>query len=75
MVDASGRRSKLPSWLEEAGYQAPAETHVDSHIGYCMRLYELPEQARASLHCCDLSCAMAMQCMDERISVDTEYSA
>ena len=48
VVDASGRRSKLPSWLEEAGYQPPAETHVDSHIGYAMRLYELPEKARNS---------------------------
>ena len=45
VVDASGRRSKLPSWLKEAGYQPPAETHVDSHIGYAMRLYELPERA------------------------------
>ena len=45
VVDASGRRSKLPSWLEEAGYQPPEETHVDSHIGYSMRLFELPEKA------------------------------
>lgn len=45
IVDASGRRSKLPSWLEEAGYQQPAESHVDSHLGYAMRLYELPEKA------------------------------
>ena len=45
VVDASGRRSKLPSWLEDAGYERPAETHVDSHIGYSMRLYEIPEKA------------------------------
>ena len=44
VVDCSGRRSKLPSWLVEAGYQAPVETHVDSHIGYGMRLYQLPEK-------------------------------
>ena len=41
VVDASGRRSKLPSWLEEAGYQPPAESHVDSHMAYAMRLYAI----------------------------------
>lgn len=45
VVDASGRRSKLPGWLEAAGYERPAEAHVDSHIGYSMRLYEMPEKA------------------------------
>ncbi|CAL5222755.1 g5166 [Coccomyxa viridis] len=46
VVDASGRRSKLPGWLQEAGYQPPAESHVDSHLGYAMRLYELPDQEK-----------------------------
>ena len=45
VVDASGRRSKLPSWLEAAGYERPEEALVDSHIGYSMRLYEMPEKA------------------------------
>lgn len=61
VIDASGRRSKLPEWLEAAGYDAPEEAHVDSGIGYSMRLYEMPEKARhctpclmhlSSLYCC-----------------------
>lgn len=42
VVDASGRASKLPIWLQALGYEAPAESVVNSHLGYASRLYKLP---------------------------------
>lgn len=40
VVDASGRGSKLPTWLESLGYTAPAETKVNAFLGYSTRIYE-----------------------------------
>ena len=45
VVDASGRGSKAPAWLEALGYSAPAETAVNSDVGYATRIYEKPAQA------------------------------
>lgn len=39
IVDASGRGSRTPKWLEALGYDAPAETEVKVDIGYATRLY------------------------------------
>lgn len=46
VVDASGRGSRTPVWLEELGYEKPAETSVGIHIGYSSRLFEMPRGAR-----------------------------
>jgi 2-polyprenyl-6-methoxyphenol hydroxylase-like FAD-dependent oxidoreductase len=43
VVDASGRESKSPEWLQALGYEAPTESNVDAFIGYATRWYELPE--------------------------------
>ncbi len=42
VVDASGRNSRAPEWLEAAGFRAPHETSVDAFWGYATRLYEPP---------------------------------
>jgi 2-polyprenyl-6-methoxyphenol hydroxylase-like FAD-dependent oxidoreductase len=42
VVDASGRGSKGPLWLRELGYEPPAETVVNAHLGYASRWYEVP---------------------------------
>lgn len=39
VVDASGRGSRSPTWLESLGYGRPAETAVNIGIGYTTRLY------------------------------------
>ncbi len=41
-LDASGRSSKAPSWLNEIGLPAPEEIIVDSHSGYASRWFEAP---------------------------------
>jgi 2-polyprenyl-6-methoxyphenol hydroxylase-like FAD-dependent oxidoreductase len=41
VVDAAGRRSRLPEWLAGLGRKAPAETVVDPFIGYATRLVRL----------------------------------
>lgn len=43
VVDASGRESKSPEWLQALGYDAPAESSVDAFVGYATRWYEIPE--------------------------------
>ncbi|EYF00801.1 FAD-dependent oxidoreductase [Chondromyces apiculatus] len=45
VVDASGRRSRAPQWLEALGYPLPEESVVDSHTGYASRLFEPPPGA------------------------------
>ena len=42
VVDAGGRRSRLPDWLERLGFQRPAETRVDAHLSYATRIYRRP---------------------------------
>ncbi|ABA21447.1 conserved hypothetical protein [Trichormus variabilis ATCC 29413] len=40
VVDASGRSSKTPEWLQSLGYEKPKETVINSFLGYATRLYE-----------------------------------
>lgn len=42
IVDASGRSSKAPNWLQELGLPAPEEIVVDSHGGYASRWFQAP---------------------------------
>lgn len=39
VVDASGRGSRAPEWLEQLGYRAPGETVVNAFLGYTSRVY------------------------------------
>jgi 2-polyprenyl-6-methoxyphenol hydroxylase-like FAD-dependent oxidoreductase len=40
VVDASGRGSRLPHWLESLGVGAPPESEVKVDVGYATRFYE-----------------------------------
>lgn len=42
VVDASGRGSHAPEWLESLGYDKPQETEVNSFLGYATRWYRRP---------------------------------
>ena len=39
VVDASGRRSRAPDWLEAAGYDRPEEEVIDADLAYASRTY------------------------------------
>lgn len=39
VVDASGRGSRTPNWLEELGYEKPAVELVEVNMGYATRFY------------------------------------
>jgi len=43
VVDASGRNSTLPDWLEPIGYDAPPETVINAFLGYGSRWYQRPK--------------------------------
>jgi 2-polyprenyl-6-methoxyphenol hydroxylase-like FAD-dependent oxidoreductase len=45
VVDASGRSSKTPEWLEQLGYQKPQELEVGIDLAYASRIYERPDDA------------------------------
>jgi 2-polyprenyl-6-methoxyphenol hydroxylase-like FAD-dependent oxidoreductase len=47
VVDASGRGSQCPQWLEAIGCPAPAESTVRVDVTYASRLYQAPPDARA----------------------------
>lgn len=42
IVDASGRESHAPDWLEALGYKRPDETVVNAFLGYATRWYRRP---------------------------------
>lgn len=44
VVDASGRSSRMPEWLQALGLPRPRETVIDAHLGYATRIYKIPEQ-------------------------------
>jgi 2-polyprenyl-6-methoxyphenol hydroxylase-like FAD-dependent oxidoreductase len=39
VVEASGRMSKVPEWLEQLGYERPRQTIINSHLGYASRVF------------------------------------
>jgi 2-polyprenyl-6-methoxyphenol hydroxylase-like FAD-dependent oxidoreductase len=39
VVDCSGRGSRVPAWLQQMGFDAPAESRVPIDLGYATRLY------------------------------------
>jgi 2-polyprenyl-6-methoxyphenol hydroxylase-like FAD-dependent oxidoreductase len=41
VVDATGRGSRTPVWLQELGYPRPAEDRIDIGLGYATRTYRL----------------------------------
>ncbi len=43
VVDASGRGSRLPTWLESAGYTLPDPLVINSGLVYGTRVYKRPE--------------------------------
>ena len=45
MVDATGRGSRTPLWLEALGYVRPAKQQVRIGLGYATRTYRLPSDA------------------------------
>jgi 2-polyprenyl-6-methoxyphenol hydroxylase-like FAD-dependent oxidoreductase len=46
VVDASGRESHTPDWLNAMGYEKPAVTVVNSYVGYATRWYERPADTK-----------------------------
>jgi 2-polyprenyl-6-methoxyphenol hydroxylase-like FAD-dependent oxidoreductase len=47
VVDASGRASRAPQWLEAFGCRAPEETTVDGGVSYASRIFRRPAGAGA----------------------------
>ncbi|GAA1948320.1 hypothetical protein GCM10009798_04360 [Nocardioides panacihumi] len=43
VIDASGRFSQAPEWLQELGYPAPSEEVVNAHWGYSSTFLRVPE--------------------------------
>ncbi len=43
VVDASGRSTRVPEWLEALGYGRPEEEAINAFPGYATRWYEIPE--------------------------------
>jgi len=48
VVDASGRDSDAPGWLQAWGFPTPKETSVTSKPGYATRIYAIPENHKGT---------------------------
>jgi 2-polyprenyl-6-methoxyphenol hydroxylase-like FAD-dependent oxidoreductase len=48
VVDASGRRSRAPEWLQALGFPMPEEWRIDAQVGYSSRVYQRPADFNAS---------------------------
>jgi len=46
VIDASGRGSHAPQWLEALGYTAPTETLINAFPGYATRIFRRPAHAK-----------------------------
>lgn len=57
VVDATGRGSRTPQWLELAGHQRPRETVVNGFLGYASRLVRFPETWSADWKVFYIQCA------------------
>jgi hypothetical protein len=42
VVDATGRGSRTPTFLDHLGYDRPAEDHINVHVTYASQLLRLP---------------------------------
>ena len=42
VLDASGRTSRAPAWLEELGHPAPSVTRCDAQLAYSSRYFQAP---------------------------------
>lgn len=49
VVDASGRGSRTPAWLEDLGYHRPASSRVSVGLGYASRTYRTPRALGSAL--------------------------
>jgi len=43
VIDAMGRGTKTPTWLNEMGYTVAAEEVIDAKLGYASRVFKKPE--------------------------------
>jgi 2-polyprenyl-6-methoxyphenol hydroxylase-like FAD-dependent oxidoreductase len=55
VVDATGRGSRAPRWLQELGFEPPEEERVEVDVSYATCLFRLPPDALAG----DLACLQA----------------
>lgn len=46
VVDASGKVSQTPHWLQALGYPMPRQTIIKPYVGYATRYYTFPEDVR-----------------------------
>jgi 2-polyprenyl-6-methoxyphenol hydroxylase-like FAD-dependent oxidoreductase len=45
VLDATGRGSRMPAWLEELGYERPDEDQIKIRLTYTTRHYRLPDES------------------------------
>ncbi|WP_016950285.1 NAD(P)/FAD-dependent oxidoreductase [Anabaena sp. PCC 7108] len=55
VVDATGRNSRTPDWLQAMGYEPPQETVVNAFLGYASRWYQVPADLQTDWNCVNIT--------------------
>jgi 2-polyprenyl-6-methoxyphenol hydroxylase-like FAD-dependent oxidoreductase len=55
VVDATGRNSRTPHWLQAMGYEPPQETVVNAFLGYASRWYQVPADLQKDWNCVNIT--------------------
>ncbi|HEU5334048.1 MAG TPA: hypothetical protein VFU73_14815, partial [Actinocrinis sp.] len=50
VIDASGRRSRAPRWLDELGVRPAKEERLDARLAYATRLYRFAQEPDAAVN-------------------------
>ena len=69
VVDASGRSSQLPQWLDAIGVAPPQAQCVSAGLGYGSRTYAMPANWFQQKVCVLVSSSMALQAPISRAAV------
>jgi 2-polyprenyl-6-methoxyphenol hydroxylase-like FAD-dependent oxidoreductase len=51
VIDATGRASRAPRWLQDLGCEVPKDTVISAHLGYASRLFRIPENFHGDWTC------------------------
>jgi hypothetical protein len=73
VADASGRGSRMPQWLREAGLKPPAQERIIGGVAYASRLYSVPDGWFENKVCAFLPCQSIAGAVNRHMHVSFSF--